>query len=87
MGLALLAAGITSLGTLYVPGLCLILAGIIAIILSIVSEARQKPASSRKINFLFYSDHGFTEGNLLIHNGKVIGSDQEWSGCIRNILI
>ncbi len=48
MGLALLAAGITSLGTLYVPGLCLILAGIIAIILSIVSEARQKPAAPAK---------------------------------------
>ena len=48
MGLALLAAGITSLGVLYTSGMCLILAGILAIILAIVSEARQKPVAPAK---------------------------------------
>jgi hypothetical protein len=48
MGLSLLAAGITSLGTLYLPGVCLIIAGILTIILAIVSEMRQKPVTPAK---------------------------------------
>jgi hypothetical protein len=48
MGLSLLAAGITSLGTLYMTGVCLIIAGLLTIILAIVSEMRQKPVTPAK---------------------------------------
>jgi glucose dehydrogenase len=43
IGLCLLAGGITSLGTLYMTGMCLTIAGILTIILAIVLLMKKKP--------------------------------------------
>jgi len=43
IGLCLLAGGITSIGTLYMTGLSLIIAGILTIILAIVLLMKKKP--------------------------------------------
>ncbi len=43
IGLALLAGGITSLGTLYMTGISLIIAGILTIILAIIILMKKKP--------------------------------------------
>ena len=43
IGLLLLIAGITSMGVLYVTGICLILAGLLIIIMAIKKAMMKKP--------------------------------------------
>ena len=43
IGLLLLIAGITAMGVLYVTGICLILAGLLIIIVSIKKAMMKKP--------------------------------------------
>jgi len=43
IGLLLLIGGITSMGTLYVTGICLILAGLLIIVVAIKKALMKKP--------------------------------------------
>jgi len=43
IGLLLLVAGITAMGTLYVTGVCLIIAGLLIIIVAIKKTLMKKP--------------------------------------------